>query len=411
MNPVDIRSFIREHSVAGFIEGIEHSLNGTGTLPNGQKIRKRRPEEFSLLALYEGMVGPVRDIHRHMQEAGALSATGFPTVTEKLLASIMIPAYDAQMAVANTLVPRIYTPATLTEQIPGFTANEGPRPIPEGDEYPTLGFGDKFATFQAALHNKKEGFEIRITEETIRFDQTGQIMDRARMAAMAMGTERERRTVRAVLGIGSDTGTTQAGVYYPSGVDTALYRAATSNLRTDAAPIYNDINAGTNDSQLKNYTDLAEMMAIHATQIKDDRLVGDARPVAWNPNVLLVPIALAPTAANILQATGIIYTSTPNTSSNPEIRQQSPNPLGVVFGGQLPTPVASTYVDEVSTRKWVLMDNQRSFVRVQIWPIQTFQAPPGYLANRDIVFAIRMREWSRVIALEYRNTMMSGDPS
>ena len=292
MNPYDIRNFVKEHGVSGFEDAFGRLLEGE-VLPNGTKI-KRRPQEFSLTALWEGLVGPVDWITRpprELMESGGLDPTGFPTVTEKLLAAVMIPAYATQMQVADRLVPRSYDPKTLTEQFPGFTAGEGPKPIPIGDEYPVVGFGDKYATFQSALHNKKEGFEIRINEETIRFDQTGMIMQIAENNAQSMATERERRTVRAVLGIGADTGTTQAGVYFPSGVDTAVYRGAVFNLRTDAAPVYIDPASGVSDSQLRNYSDLAEMMTIHATKIKDDRLIGDQRPITWNPNTMLIPTA------------------------------------------------------------------------------------------------------------------------
>jgi len=406
MNKHEIRAYIKEHTVDGFAEGVDALLRGA-ELPNGAKV-KLNPRDFSISEMYEGMVGDIYGTPmRMLSESGALDHTGFPTLTEKLLSTEAINGYNARPGVADILVPRKTTPRTLTERIPGLTTSEGPKNVLPGEPYPSIGFGDKYVDFEAAMANKKDGFLIQVTEETIRFDQTGMIMDAANRAGQQLQTERERRTVRAVLGIGLDTGTSLSGVYYPNSVDTALYTAAGYNLRTNAVPIYNHPGQ-TADSKLENYTDIQEALTVQAQNIKDDRLVGQGRPIVWNPDRILVPVSLAATAANIFSAMGVTVINPFTAGTNTELRTNvGVNPLTQLFSGMLPQPVSSVYVDEVSSTMWVMYDSQAAFVRVEVFPFQTFRSPAGFKWNEDILFAVKVREWSRVIAKDYRMTQRS----
>lgn len=408
MNRSEIRSYIQEHGVAGFYDGLNKLLEGVD-LPNGAKI-KLAPRDFSIRELWEGMVGPIRETFDnpmwYREAGGALDPTGFPTATEKLISTIVIQQYNQYPGIADELVPETYEPKTLTERIPGFTFPETPKVILPAEPYPTLGFADKFAAFEQAIHNKKEGMEVAVTEEAVRLDQTNQILRLAGDYGKSVRIERERRTVRAVLGVGLDTGTAQNGVFFPSGTDTAMYRASENNLRTDATPIFNHPGK-TADSKLEDYTDLQEVLTVHARNITDDRQQTGGRPIMWNPDTLLAPVSLATTAANILQATGIVYMANLGTSTAPEIRHNAPNPLLNVFRGQMPMPFVSPYVDEVSATVWVLFDRRSAFVRIQIFPFQVFRSPTGYAWNRDILVSVRVREWSRIVGLDFRHALRS----
>jgi hypothetical protein len=412
MNKEQIRGLIRDHGVAGFSKLFEGFIGPEGlAAPNGQTYRLR-PENMSLKQLWEGLVGPIQETFDNAfwqeSDGGALDHTGFPSISEKLLSRVMIEGYENEMGVADQLVTASTSPSTLTERIVGFTMPDGPHQILPGEPYPTVGLGEKYVTFEEALDNKKEGFEIQVTEEAVRFDQTNLLMDRARNAGMTLQTERERRTVRAVLGIGLDTGTALSKVYFPSGTDTALYRAAVSNLRTDASPIYNHPGKSTN-SQLEDYTDFQEVLTTHAQNITDDRQVGTGRPIVWNPNVVLAPVSLGATLANILNATGIEQNSfSTGATTFPQTRTVGANPMrsAAMFGGNTPTPVTSPYVDEVSSTMWIVYDRNRTFVRINIFPFQVFRPTrTDELARRDVLVSVRVREWSRVIARDHRTAI------
>ena len=409
MNRDAIRGFIKEHGLEAFQREFKVMINEGTLLPNGQKVRID-PNRLSLRSMWEGMVGPVDMTlpwggNGSMQEASALDYTGFPTATGELISRVMISGYETRRGIADILVPVTDRPDTLTERIMGWTAFSSPSITLPGQPYDLADFGEKYVTFEQALHNKKEGIEIAVTEEVVRFDQTRQILQKAGDVGMSIQTERERRTVRAVLGVGLDTGTVQNYVYFPSGVDSALYTAGQNNLRTNAAPIYNHPGK-TADSVLEDYTDIQEVLTVHAQNIRDDRQLGTTRPIAWMPDTILAPLSLAATAARIINSTEIRYTSTERTAgTNPDINTIGGNLLAGMFnafGGQVPTPMTSVYVDEVSATVWIMFDRQRTFVRMEVFPFQTFRAPVGYGWNRDILTSVRAREWSRVVAKDFR---------
>lgn len=407
MNRDQIRSFIKEHGVEGFRKGFAALVDGH-KLPNGT-VKKLDRDKFSFKELWEGCVGGVSETFdnaywRETTGGAALDHTGFPTATEKLLSSVVIDAYNARPGIADALVPRSFVPKTLTERMLGFTSAEAPKNVMPGEVYPRTSISEKYATFEQALHNKKEGVEIAITEEVIRFDQTNQIMDVAFQIGDGLQTEKERRTVRAVMGIGEDIGTAQSNVYFPSGVDTPVYASSSSNLRTNAAPIYNHPGK-TADSKLEDYTDIQEVMATHAQNIKDDRQLTTQRPISWMPNTLLLPTTLATTANNIFQSQGIMYRANDGSTTTPQITHNAPNPLSVLFRGAFPVPLTSVYVDEVSSTMWIMYDNQKTFVRAIIFPFATFRAPVGYGWSADVPFALRVREWTRVIAKDNKHAI------
>lgn len=399
----DIQQLVKEHGVKGFCDSYTRALEGK-QLPNGA-VRKLDPYTQSFQMLYEALVGPARGSEQLIMEAGLLEPSGFPTVTEKLLSTVAIAGYEGRRKISDALVPRTYSPKTLTERIPGFTMLTSGKTLVPGEEYPQADFADKFAGFEEALHNKKFGVSIDVTEEVIRFDQTNQILMKAEGVGMSVMEDRERRSIRAVLGIGLDTGTAQNGVYFPAGVDTALYRNATNNLRTDAAPIYNKAGAIAN-SQLIDYTDFEEVLTTHARNVTDDRQMGTARPIQWTPDRVLVGMSLVGTAAVIFNATTTVNIPVFTAATNPEIRTQGPNPLNSImsaFGvSGLPMPLASAYVDEVSATVWTVYDSQRAFIRVEIFPFQVFRSPSGYGFKNDILVSFKAREWSRVVALDHR---------
>ena len=408
MDVYQLRSLVKEHGAPGVVRIVTDLLEGR-KLPNGTTY-KLEPRQFSLKALWEGLVGSITATLDNpvWREAapGALDPTGFPSITERLISNVTIAAYTNRGGLADQLVPNSTEPKTLTERITGFTMPEGPKSILPAEPYPAVGFGEKYVTFQQAIDNKKEGMLIAVTEEAIRFDQTGNLLRQAEMIGDTLQTERERRTVRAILGIGKDSGTVLDNVFFPTDVDTALYRASTNNLRTNAAPIFTSVGQ-TSSSVLVDWTDFQEVLTVHAQNITDDRQVGTGRPIVWTPDTVLVPVALLATAANIINSTNVTMISFgANTAAQtPEIRANDTNPMRALFGGSLPMPMASPYVDEVSSTMWVVYDRRRAFLRVNIFPFATFRAPANWGWDRDIVTAVRVREWSRVVALDFRQSI------
>src|SRR5258708_25991212 len=170
MNRDQIKSVIAEHGHEGFVNMFNTLVEGKHILPNGLPA-KLKLDNLSIRAIWEGCVGPLErtfGVNRFdfIKEAGApLDATAFPSVTEKLLSTVVIESYNARPGIADELVPANVRPNTLTERIVGFTMPEASKSIMPGEVYPTSGFGEKYVTFEEALFNKQEGLEIQVTEE------------------------------------------------------------------------------------------------------------------------------------------------------------------------------------------------------------------------------------------------------
>ncbi|KKL65485.1 hypothetical protein LCGC14_2154490, partial [marine sediment metagenome] len=197
----NIRGLVNEHGVAGYLQIQADLLEGRET-PNGRKVT-RRPDEFSIRALWEGLVGPVEDTlafaaglngKGYVEIQEAISSTGFSSAIGQLLAAKLIEGYDSPGFIGDELVETM--PSSLRgERLAGFTALQGPKPVGELAQYEDSTFTDKFV----GTRETKRGRLLSISEEAVVFDQTGQILLLASRLGEIARQERERRIVRAVI--------------------------------------------------------------------------------------------------------------------------------------------------------------------------------------------------------------------
>ncbi len=408
-----IRSLIAEHGVEGFLriqaqllglreDGRAHEgPDGTPLLEShimlaGKKQLRIRPERFSLRSLWEGIVGPCDEtleiamgsgrggyFEPQMMEgeAGGLASTMFPSAVGMLIATKVIEGYDAPGFVGDQLVTN--SPSTLRgERMVGFTGVQGLKVVGEGDEYEDSTMGEKYVT----TTETKRGRLISITEETVFFDQTGEILRRAGNIGRRAREERERRIIRGV----ADVSSTER-VYRPLGTAEQLYSSGNSNLLSTATP-------------LVDWTDIQEVMTFHANNITDDRETddeGSAQPIAWMPTHLLTSTELSGVTARIFSA--MITTSG-------SVEAPASGILDALGVGNI-KPVSSPYLDVAAgadqwddASDWLLGDFPRQFVYKEIWPIQTFRAPPQADAQfrRDILAQFKVREYGDINAVEER---------
>ena len=385
----EIRAVVEEHGIGGYLDIQKRLLEGE-TLPNGAKIAPRSPYDFSIRALWEGMVGPVEEtlnVHRpgyideYARVQEAVGTGNFASATGQLINAMVIQGYNAVPQIGNQLVTVM--PSNLRdERIVGFTHQQGPLEVVENEPYSGSSFEDKYVTTTQA----KMGRLLDVTEEAVTFDQTGQVLLRAQRLGEVTAQERERTIVRGVANV--DSG---AQVYRPSGTAEALYSSGNSNLLSTATP-------------LVDWTDIQEARVYHATTQTDDRAAdaaGSGRPVMWNPRILLVAEENAGTAARIVGATQVGtapgHTSAANTVSN--------NP----FSGM--TALSSPYLDEAEgedqwadASDWFIGDFPRQFVWKEIWPLQTFRAPStdSSAFDRDVVARFKVRYYGGINAIDER---------
>jgi hypothetical protein len=162
----------------------------------------------------------LKELYEMSQRYEALDPTLFPKATGELINKKLIDAYNrTEGLIWNNLV-EIVPSKVQKETIVGLTDSDAPEKILPGQEYPETEIAEKYVE----ITNDKWGRVIKITEETIRFDQTGQILARAARLGEYAQLNREKNVVRAVI-----EATTGAS-YYPSGTGTTLYSAGNNNL-------------------------------------------------------------------------------------------------------------------------------------------------------------------------------------
>lgn len=347
-----------------------------------EEKKLRLGEQVSIPELWDAFVG--REsldfshrrgfVEKSLSEA-AVNSTHFNNITGVLLGNLIIEAYEMQSGLADMLVDT-YKSKFRDERIPGFGSVDIMDTVNEGDAYPSKGFFDKYVTTGTA---EKRGGLIDITEETITYDQTGQIANRAKMIGERIAQDREEKILSAVTGVTT--------CYYPSGTGTALYGGTPYLKASNALVDWTSIEAAITDG-------LAAMT--------DET----GKSIIVKPTAILVPTALDFTARRIINATQIL-TKNPTTGTAGTTAQAretwGPNPVPnlQILSSPLVAEVSS------STTTWWIGDFKRQFKWKEVWPIQVFsrQANSDTQYERDLVAGYKVRYLGNVFAVDQKHVV------
>lgn len=359
--------------------------------------KKLSVDDFSYYELAEacGVLPELRRVAAlaPMSSAGALLAESnpganshlFQVVTGELIGRKVLEGYEDDAGFIGDRLVTVLPSRRRNQRLAGSTALAGPTDVAEGHPYEESGFAEKFVTTEEA----KKGRILSINEELIGFDQTGEINRRARQLGFYLRQERERTIVRAVTDADNGSG---RYVYRPNGAGAALYLADGS--RRNYVGVGNTTSTGFNAAvPLADSHDLDKVLNYRATQVLDDRVDGDPRPIVVPARQLLVPEALRGTARGIANATEISVEGSgrKRTLANP-------------YRGELEV-LSSPFLDEqgaAGKQDWYLGDFRRQFVWTEIWPVQTFlQRADGPAAfERDVVLRVKVRYFGGVSAVD-----------
>uniref|UniRef100_A0A7C2K114 Phage major capsid protein n=1 Tax=Schlesneria paludicola TaxID=360056 RepID=A0A7C2K114_9PLAN len=309
----------------------------------------------------------------------------FQVVTGELVGRKVIEGYEDRTGFIGDKLVTVMPSRVRNARIAGFRALSGPAEVAEGHPYEESTFEEKHVTSAES----KQGRILSINEELLAFDQTGEINRRAMALGFYLRQERERTIIRAVTD--ADAGNGQF-VYRPNGTGQTLYAADGSNR--------NWVGAGNTTSPafssavpLVDWTDIDYVLNYRATEVKDDRIDGEARPIVCPVKQLLVPERLRGTARSLIHSTEIAV-----TSDDQETRFANP-----VHG--LVEVLSSPFIDEQggqAVNDWYLGDFKKQFLWTEIWPVQTFlQRADGEAAfDRDVVLRVKVRYYGGVSAVD-----------
>lgn len=163
-------------------------------------------------------------VEKILQEGANLVSSAFPTITGQIISKTMIDAYDAFPTDAEALV-RTVSSRMKVSRVVGWTPIGSIEMVLEKQDYPEVAPpAEKVQT----IKNYKYGGLLSLTKEDLFFDQTGELLDRARQ----IGTEGARYKQELIFAAVSDINGTAL-----SGAD--LYNAGNGNLIT-ANPLSTD---------------------------------------------------------------------------------------------------------------------------------------------------------------------------
>ena len=356
-----------------------------GKIPSGVVVKEENrldPRVTSVREIWEGFVGPVYNTlpMGKLDPARSLAGlqeevtrAGFATIIGQLIFNEVIQGYDQPGFIGDLLVRNV-PGNTRVQQVPGFTAAQGPDRLKEGEPYREKSFTEKFVTTNA----EKVGGIISVTEELITEDKTGQLLDRAFEIGEATRQEKEETILEAVLGV--------TNIYKPNGVAETLYDATNQNLLPSNA--------------LADWESINETRKYHAQNVKDDREGGGAKPIIWMPNTILCGTELELTASRIIStvqtreiANGREFINAGNSISSNLRALSSPLVDGILTAGS-----GFTNTD------WYLGQFDRQFRWLDIWPLGTFQqgANSDAAFDRDIVSRYKVRYLGGIYAVDQR---------
>lgn len=350
-----------------------HELaEATGVLPELRRVREFVPHTAHVPTLLR-------------ESSPGVGTNLFQVVTGELIGRKVIEGYEDDSGFIGDKLVTVIPSRYRNQKLAGFKALAGPTEVPEGHPYEESTFEEKYV----ATDETKQGRILSINEELIAFDQTGEINRRALALGYYLRQERERTIVRAVTDADQAAG---KYVYRPNGTGQQLYKANGSNR--------NWIGSGNTTSTsfnaavpLVDWTDIDFALRYRATEVKDDRIDGTARPIVMPVKQLLVPEALRGSALSIINSTEI-------NTTNGDLETRVANPVH-----NLVEVLSSPFIDEQggqAVNDWYLGDFKRQFVWTEIWPVQTFlQRNDSEAAfDRDVVLRVKVRYFGGLSATD-----------
>jgi len=394
MRGASVKSLIESHGSAGFYHKVVELLNEKKLIPDdfsyheladacGVLPRLRAVQETQLA---DQSLGTPDAVSHLLQESNpGINSRLFQVVTGELIGRKVIEGYEDDVGFIGDQLVSVIPSRYRNTRIAGFRALAGPTEVTEGHPYEESTFAEKFVTSQES----KQGRILSINEELIAFDQTGEINRRAMALGYYLRQERERTIVRAVTDADAAAG---QFVYRPAGTGQSLYATNGSNR--------NYVGAGNTTSSdfdeaipLVDWTSIEHVLHFRATEVKDDRIDGQQRPIVAPARQLLVAEKLRGTARSIVQSTEVQV-----NSSAGETRFANPvhNMLDVL---------SSPFIDEqgeTAAGTWYLGDFRRQFIWTEIWPVQTFlqRAESAAAFDRDVVLRVKARYFGGVSAVD-----------
>lgn len=357
--------------------------------------------------------------------SGAVNYAMFAGITGQLLITRFLDQYRSEDFVATKLVPTQPSPFE-SERWPGVALPKDPDydtledtvEIAEGQDYPTVGFGEEY--IQTAT-TRKHGLKIPVTREAIFFDRTGLISRNAAQVGYLLGLRKEKRILSCMIG-GKyaplftekrqfDSAPVSIDIFQAAG-GTALTQLTGATYASRPFPFVNDVPA----NAFVDYTSIRTAEQYFSRTIDPSTgepvVIGkpflflcktrelDIKQVLLGENIYKNTQYGLATAGALTYATSPIMThgaspirellSATDYRVSRQLRRQLVLFLQTTAGGGL----SASDADAASDKIWFYGDPAAAFAYMENWPITVTQAPTNIETefNRDIVLQFKATE-------------------
>lgn len=333
------------------------------------RAKKLRPSDLSLKDLAESLItsrdgrpvgrawvrrlGPQKSGNFTLLESSAAGVmlSNFNDITGQIFYNELMQAYTGAEFVGSRLTKTMKTNLS-GEKIAGIGGiTESVDEVAESMPYPEVGFASDWIETPATT---KRGFIISVTKETIFFDRTGQVLERAASVGEVLARKKEKMILDLVLGI----------------VNNYKWRGTSYNTYLTSG---NWINSRTGVS-------LTDWSTIDATeQLFNDMLEPNTgEPIVVNPRQILHMPAKRHQFRQITKAT-TLETLT-NSSTEKRIGPNTLNPYELIESPYAYRRVmynggGSAITGANAANWWIMGEFQKAFGYAENWPITVVQAP------------------------------------
>lgn len=303
-----------------------------------------------------------------------VNLTAFTDITQLMVLEGAMEAYQAPEYIGDKLTKAESSRRDIIRK-PGLQLiDDDALVVPEGEEYPTVKFGQDF---QDLPQSQKRGLKIGVTREAIFFDETSEVLTRAASIGERVGTNKEKRILRTFLGLTNN--------YNRNGVARNTYVAS-------ADPRINKITA--NPLNDWHSVDNAQALFVGMTDDRSRSVAGE--PIQVTPDTIVTSRYKLMTAMQIMQATMV------RKATNAAVDQTySANPLNMLPMQTL----SSVWLDwllvneggvSIANAKeyWNIGQPKKAFTYRTLFPFQMITAPANTEAEfeRDVLVQYRGSE-------------------
>jgi len=360
MNRDSLKSLYKEHGEKRFAAEVVNLINEDVI----------NESNFSLGELWSAMGEPALNLKTINMSAKvtesdfdieeSLDSSAFPKITGALISKVVQAAYDLEYGVGPLLVTKIQS-SVKDETIVGFSEDAEMQEVEESMAYQEGSLAEKYHK----IYNRKFGRIISLSEEMVKFDQTSQMVRRAKMVGEAAKSKQERIIMDAVLGLVVSGNNAS---WRPAGTATTLYNSSSAD------PYSDDTLDNLGGIILNDETALDSANTLFGAFTDEYGL-----PMTITPKILLTGMALRGTANKICYSGQSVIAQAPAGNNN------------LYTGTQA---LATSYIDSlVSATAWFYGDFKKQFVYTDVFPLQVLQAKAGSTKEfeNDTVFRFKAR--------------------